>query len=30
LPIKREVLDKEDIARIVIIIGEDNKDTLLF
>lgn len=30
LPIKTEVLDKEDIARIVIIIGEDNKDTLLF
>lgn len=30
LPIKREVLDKEDIARIVIIIGEDNKDTTLF
>lgn len=30
LPIKREVLNKEDIAKIVIIIGEDNKDTLLF
>lgn len=30
LSIKREVLDREDIARIVIIIGEDNKKTLIF
>lgn len=30
LPIKSEVLGKEDIARIIIIIGEDNKDTSLF
>lgn len=30
LSLKREVLDNEDIAQIVIIIGEDNKDTLLF
>lgn len=30
LPIKTEVLDKEDIASIVIIIGEDYKDTSLF
>lgn len=30
LSIKREVLNKEDIAKIVIIIGEDNKDTPLF
>lgn len=30
LRIKKEALDKEDIAEIVIIIGEDNKDTSLF
>lgn len=30
LRIKKEALDKEDIAEIVIIIGEDNKDTPLF
>ncbi len=30
LSIKREVFNKEDIAKIVIIIGEDNKDTPLF
>ncbi|MBU3978912.1 LytR C-terminal domain-containing protein, partial [Patescibacteria group bacterium] len=30
LSIKKERLDKEDIARIVITIGEDIKNTLLF
>lgn len=30
LPMKRYALNKEDIAQIVIIIGEDNKDTQLF
>ena len=30
LRIKKEAVDKEDIAEIVIIIGEDNKDTSLF